>query len=82
MSASKEYLRAADIVKLTGMSPRTIRRWIASEILPSTKLGGARLVARSDLDLLLSPSETSPEVPKSIVPKYSNLERCQVVGKA
>jgi excisionase family DNA binding protein len=55
MSADKQYFRAADIVQLTGMSSRTVRRWIAAKILPSTKLGGARLVARADLNDLLSP---------------------------
>jgi excisionase family DNA binding protein len=59
MSVAKEYLRAADIAEITGMSPRTIRRWIANKILPSTKLGGARLVARADLDGLLSPCPSS-----------------------
>jgi excisionase family DNA binding protein len=58
MSADKEYFRAADIAQLTGMSPRTVRRWIAAKILPSTKLGGARLVARADLHALLSPFPT------------------------
>jgi excisionase family DNA binding protein len=48
-----EYLRAADIVRLTGMSLRTVRRWMAEEIIPSVKLGGARLVARTDLERLL-----------------------------
>jgi hypothetical protein len=43
------------------MSVRTVRRWIADEILPSAKLGGARLVARADLEVLLSLShEASP----------------------
>jgi excisionase family DNA binding protein len=67
MSADKEYLRAADIAEITGMSPRTIRRWIASEILPSTKLGGARLVARADLDRLLPPlPNASPELAEGL----------------
>jgi excisionase family DNA binding protein len=52
MTGRIEYLRAADIVRLTGMSLRTIRRLIADEIIPSTKLGGARLVARADLERL------------------------------
>jgi excisionase family DNA binding protein len=39
-----EYLRAAEIVALTGLSLRTVRRWIADRIIPSVKLGGARLV--------------------------------------
>jgi len=43
MTDGTEYFRAADIAQLTGMSLRTVRRWIADEIIPSTKLGGARL---------------------------------------
>jgi excisionase family DNA binding protein len=39
------YLRAGEIAQLLGMSERTIRRWIADEIIPSTRLGGTRLVA-------------------------------------
>jgi excisionase family DNA binding protein len=50
MTGVTDYLRASDIVRLTGVSIRTVRRWIADEILPSTKLGGARLVARADLE--------------------------------
>jgi excisionase family DNA binding protein len=56
MTDGKEYLRAADIARLTGMSLRTVRRWIDDEILPSVKLGGARLVAAVDLERLLSVS--------------------------
>jgi excisionase family DNA binding protein len=54
MTGGTEYLRAADIARLTGLSIRTVRRWIAGEIIPSTKLGGARLVAKGDLDRLFS----------------------------
>jgi excisionase family DNA binding protein len=62
MSADREYLRAADIARLTGVSIRTARRWIADEIMPSTKLGGARLVARADLErLLCSPPDSTKE---------------------
>jgi excisionase family DNA binding protein len=50
MNGVTDYLRASDIVRLTGVSIRTVRRWIANEILPSAKLGGARLVARADLE--------------------------------
>ena len=50
MTRGTEYLRAVDIVRLTGMPLRTVRRWIADAIIPSTKLGGARLVARADLE--------------------------------
>jgi excisionase family DNA binding protein len=56
MTDGTEYLRAADIARLTGMSLRTVRRWIDDEILPSVKLGGARLVAAADLERLLSVS--------------------------
>jgi excisionase family DNA binding protein len=57
MTEGTEYLRAGDIARLSGMSLRTIRRWIAEEIIPSVKLGGARLVAKADLQrALLSPS--------------------------
>jgi excisionase family DNA binding protein len=62
MSADKEYLRATDIAQLTGMSVRTVRRWIAAEILPSTKLGGSRLVARADLAHVLAPYRASSEL--------------------
>ena len=47
MTGQGEYLRARDIARLTGMSVRTARRWIAKRILASGKIGGARLVARS-----------------------------------
>jgi excisionase family DNA binding protein len=54
-----EYLRARDIARLTGMSVRTARRWIAKRILGSGKIGGARLVPRSELERLLSPPPDS-----------------------
>jgi excisionase family DNA binding protein len=55
MTGQGEYLRARDIARLTGMSVRTARRWIAKRILASGKIGGARLVARRELERLLSP---------------------------
>jgi excisionase family DNA binding protein len=61
MTRGTAYLRAADIARLTGMSIRTVRRWIADEILPSTKLGGARLVASADLERLLGASSENSE---------------------
>ena len=54
MTDDRDYLRAAEIAALTGMSIRTVRRWINDEILPSIKLGGARLVAAADLKAVLS----------------------------
>jgi len=66
MSPGKNYLRAADIAALTGVSVRTVRRWIADEILPSTKLGGARLVAIEALERLLPSAPVElPELPES-----------------
>lgn len=61
MTNAQEYLRAGDIARLTGMSLRTARRWIATGILVSIKVGGARLVARSELERLLSPSRKIDE---------------------
>jgi excisionase family DNA binding protein len=60
MTDEVEYLRAADIARITGVSIRTARRWIANEVIPSTRLGGARLVAKADLERLLfsSPDPT------------------------
>ena len=56
MTNAAEYLRARDIARLTGVSLRTARRWIANKILVSGKVGGARLVAKGELQRVLSPS--------------------------
>ena len=61
MSAARKYLRAADIVAMTGMSLRTIRRWIKEEILPSAKVRGARLVTTQDLEILMSGSSSTTD---------------------
>ena len=63
MKDGTEYLRAADIAAITGMSIRTARRWLADKIIPSVKLGGARLVAKADFERLLSPSPDLTEEP-------------------
>jgi len=54
MSAARKYIRASEIVALTGMSLRTVRRWLADEILPSTKVAGARIATMADLEAVLS----------------------------
>ena len=54
---AQAYLRAGEISRMLGFDIRTIRRWIAKGTLPSTKLGGARLVARADLERLLRPGD-------------------------
>jgi excisionase family DNA binding protein len=56
MTDAPEFLRAGDITRLTGLSLRTVRRWIDEKILPSVKVRGARLVAKSELERLLSPA--------------------------
>jgi excisionase family DNA binding protein len=56
MTGESKYLRARDIARLTGVSIRTARRWIAKGVVRSGKVGGARLVARSELERLLSPT--------------------------
>ena len=56
MTDAPEFLRADDITRLTGLSLRTVRRWIAEEILPSVKVRGARLVPRKALERVLSPA--------------------------
>ena len=55
MTDCTEYLRAAGIARLTGVSIRTARRWIAKRLVASGKVGGARLVAKSELERLLLP---------------------------
>ena len=52
---SLTLLSAVGIASLTGMSLRTVRRWIANETLPSSKVGGARLVSRNGLARMLCP---------------------------
>ena len=56
MTDAPDFLRAGEIARLTGTSVRTVRRWIADEILPSVKVRGARLVPRKALECVLSPS--------------------------
>jgi excisionase family DNA binding protein len=58
MTGESEYLRAPDIARLTGVSVRTVRRWIAHEVLPSVKVRGVRLVPRKDLERMLAPAPT------------------------
>ena len=47
---ARTFLRPRQIAELLGVTERSVRRWIADGTLPSTKLGGARLVARSTLE--------------------------------
>ena len=62
MTGQSECVRARDIARLTGVSLRTVRRWIAKGILGSGKIGGARSVAKTELERLLSPRLDLAEV--------------------
>lgn len=53
MTDQAQYLRAGDIARVLRISERTVRRWIAENTLPSTKIGGTRLVSKLDLERLL-----------------------------
>ena len=57
MTAAREFLRASEIARLSGVSVRTVRRWIAAGTLPSVKVGGVRLVARQTLQKTLAPAQ-------------------------
>jgi len=48
------YLSAAEVARQLGISLRTVRRWISSGALPSTRIGGTRRVAIADLEDALS----------------------------
>jgi excisionase family DNA binding protein len=78
MTGESEYLRARDIARLTGVSIRTARRWIAKRILVSGKVGGARLVAKSELERLLSPASDLDEDDEKEPP----IKPLRVIGRA
>jgi excisionase family DNA binding protein len=65
MTDAPDFLRAGKIARLAGISVRTVRRWIADDTLPSVKVRGVRLVARKDLEQVLSPP----------TPDWDDLER-------
>jgi excisionase family DNA binding protein len=52
--SKRSYLKARAVAELLGVSERTIRRWIAEGTLPSTRIGGSRLVAKADLERLIT----------------------------
>ena len=53
MNPTPLYLRAPAIAARLGVSVRTVRRWIDAKILPSIKIGGARLVSEEALERIL-----------------------------
>ncbi|MCL4225567.1 MAG: helix-turn-helix domain-containing protein [Myxococcales bacterium] len=48
-AARPTYLTALDLSQRFGRSERTIRRWLRAGLVPSFRIGGARLVAEDDL---------------------------------
>ncbi len=58
---ARTFLRPRQIAESLGVTERTVRRWISDGILPSRKLGGARLVARATLAQRLGAPIDLPE---------------------
>ncbi len=44
------FLRPRRIAELLDVTERSVRRWLSDGTLPSCRLGGARLVARTTLE--------------------------------
>jgi excisionase family DNA binding protein len=51
--AESEYLTVKEMARELRVSPRTAWRWVAEGIVPSTRVGGARRIARADLEYLI-----------------------------
>lgn len=62
MTGEQAYLLVREIASLVRRSERTVRRWIANGTLPSVKIGGTRLVAKTDLHRLLSGDSIDEDV--------------------
>ncbi len=58
---SPAFLRPRLVSELLDVTERTVRRWIADGTLPSVKVGGARLIARTTLEQQLGISLDLPE---------------------
>ncbi|WP_339853696.1 helix-turn-helix domain-containing protein [Roseovarius nubinhibens] len=50
--ANASYLSVKEVADLFRVCPKTVRRWIASENLPATRLGRDWRIARQDLKAL------------------------------
>jgi excisionase family DNA binding protein len=79
VTAARDYLRAGEIARLSGVSVRTVRRWIAAETLPSVKLGGVRLVARETVQQMLASAlaDWGDDNPESV----EQIDAYSIVGK-
>lgn len=60
---TQEYLKVSDVAKRTGMSTRTVNRWVTSGILPATRVHkeGAWLIRKKDLERLLEENAVPAE---------------------
>lgn len=52
-AGAETFLSAQQIAAKYSVDPRTVRGWIESKRLPSKKIGGARRVAKVDLDAFI-----------------------------
>jgi hypothetical protein len=62
MTDAAEYMRAAGIAKVFGLTERTVRRRFADGTIPSVKIGGARLASKAVLARLMGRGDPIPEV--------------------
>lgn len=44
MSRTRKYIRAREVAEIHGVTIRTVRRWIATGVIPSEKIGGTRQI--------------------------------------
>ena len=54
------YLTVTETAELCRVDPRTVKAWISRGILPSVRIGGRRLIKRSDIEDALETSACGP----------------------
>lgn len=79
MTDAPEYLRAGEIARLSGVSVRTVRRWIAEGTLPSVKVRGVRLVSRKGFERVLLPAPPDWAAPEGEIEQEKAFRN---IGKA
>ena len=80
MNDAPEYLRAGYIAALTGVSLRTVRRWITDETIPSIKLGGTRLVGEALRHYVIERTFCRLKDSRRIATRYDKLARNFLAG--
>lgn len=48
----EDYISTGEAAKMIGVSYRTLQRYIEKNVIPSVKVGGKRLIKRSDIEKL------------------------------